>query len=165
MQTIRAKERSIMRRRRQVISIAILLAVVVLSSTAWLVYERGRNAQRLTVQGVLRLCSPDRTTHIGTVTVEGYSANVRVAFLQLTAHGLFPTQAAAVARSRGEFHAPFPPPHTAVWLIGSHIPRGTENLAVTGKLDCVRQLPGMGDSAGTFAWLTVRTIDRVSEKA
>lgn len=143
----------------------VLLAAVAVGSTAWLVYGRQSGVRQVTVQDALRLCPADGTAHIGTVTVEGYFADVRVAFLQRAAHGLFPSRVAALARSGAELHTVFPPSQAAVWLVGGRTPHGVVRLAVTGNLDCIFQLPGMGDNRGTFAWLTVRTIVRIPAKA
>jgi hypothetical protein len=72
--------------------------------------------------------------------------------------GLFPTRGAAETAFRARY-ALRPPSRKAVWLLGGRTPR-IAKVSATGKLDCIFQLPGMGDNRGTFAWLTVQKVIR-----
>lgn len=139
---------------RHTLVAALLVAVAAAALAGWRVYGQGNGIRRLAVGEALRLCTAGRTSHIGMVTVEGYPARVRVAILPRPMQGLFPTRQVALSQSRA---APgmLPPSNAGIWLQESHTLGGTGKRAVTGKLDCLRQLPGMGDNSGTFAWLTV----------
>jgi hypothetical protein len=135
--------------------VALLLCVGVAGGfTALHVRAEGSGTPRLTVREALGLCTAGRTTHLGAVMVEGYAANARVAILPRPLRGFFPTRQVALSRAHA---APgtLPPSNNGVWLRNYHGLNGARRVTVTGNLDCVYQLPGMGDAGGTFAWLTL----------
>lgn len=154
-----------------VVAVLLLITGLLVGVTAWWhtnqaetappAHNRGRAVRALTVDAALRLCPRGMNGSVGRVTVEGYLGDVRVAEITGTLQGLFPSPEAALSQSRTT--APvYPPSTTAIWLRGARepdsasVPNSTAQLTVTGKLECIAQLPGAGDNGGTFAWLILR---------
>lgn len=145
--------------------VTILVLVVVaaaLGATAW---QRHRQAMApgprqtpsdaagtLSVASALHLCPRGGSSTVGKITVRGYLEAVQIAGEAGRLQGLFPTRKAGLSQS-GRLAPVIPPSKNAVWLRGLRVPNGAW-IIVTGTLDCVTQLPGVGDNGGTFAWLT-----------